>query len=108
MANKSGRGVREERSIEESAELTDARDNTEIWGQHYGGKNTEITSLEQQIAGDLADKLRSKLSTSEKQPVAKQGTPQRGLPIRTSPGGRKSCALTTCRRREKVNARQSL
>jgi eukaryotic-like serine/threonine-protein kinase len=61
-------------SIEVSAELTDVRDNTEIWGQHYSGKSTEIISLQQQIAGDLAEKLRSKLSTSEKQQVTKQGT----------------------------------
>src|SRR5215469_989190 len=46
----------------------------EIWGQHYSGKSTEIISLQQQIAGDIAEKLRSKLSTSEKQQVAKQGT----------------------------------
>ncbi len=61
-------------SIEVSAELTDVRDNTEIWGQHYSGKSADIISLQQQIAGDIAEKLRSKLSTSEKQQVTKQGT----------------------------------
>src|SRR6202022_1548998 len=48
-------------SIEVSAELTDVRDNTEIWGQHYSGKNSDIISLQQRIAGDIAEKLRSKL-----------------------------------------------
>src|SRR5262249_34630174 len=61
-------------SVEVSAELTDVRDNTEIWGQHYNGKSTETISLQQRIAGDIADKLRSKLSTSEKQKITKQGT----------------------------------
>jgi TolB-like protein/Tfp pilus assembly protein PilF len=61
-------------SVEVSAELTDVRDNTEIWGQHYNGKSTELIALQQQIAGDLAEKLRAKLSTSEKQRVTKQGT----------------------------------
>src|SRR5262249_46555862 len=70
----SGRVVPRGDGIEVSAELTDVRENTEIWGQHYSGKSTEIISLEQQIAGDLADKLRSKLSSSERQLVAKQGT----------------------------------
>jgi eukaryotic-like serine/threonine-protein kinase len=70
----SGRVVPRGDSIEVSAELTDVRDNTEIWGQHYSGKSTEIISLEQQIAGDLAEKLHSNLSNSEKQQVAKQGT----------------------------------
>jgi len=61
-------------SIEVSAELTDARDNTEIWGQRYSRPSADIVSLPQQIAGDIAEKLRSKLSTSEKQRVTKQGT----------------------------------
>jgi eukaryotic-like serine/threonine-protein kinase len=61
-------------NVEVSAELTDARDNTEIWGQHYTGKSTELIVLQQKIAGDIAEKLRSKLSTSEKQQVTKQGT----------------------------------
>jgi TolB-like protein/predicted Ser/Thr protein kinase len=61
-------------SVEVSAELTNVRDNTEIWGQRYSGKSTDIISLQQQIAGDIAEKLRSKLSTSEKQQVTKQGT----------------------------------
>jgi TolB-like protein len=70
----SGRVVPRGDSIEVSAELTDVRDNTELWGQHYSGKSADIISLQQQIAGDIADKLRSKLSTSEKQQVTKQGT----------------------------------
>jgi eukaryotic-like serine/threonine-protein kinase len=70
----SGRVVPREDNIEVSAELTDVRDNTEIWGQHYSGKSTEIISLQEQIAGDIAEKLRSKLSTSEKRQVTKQGT----------------------------------
>ena len=70
----SGRVTRRGDNIEVSAELTDVRDNTEIWGQHYSGRISDIISLQQQIAGDIAEKLRSKLSTSEKQQVTKQGT----------------------------------
>jgi TolB-like protein len=70
----SGRVTPHEENVEVSAELTDVEDNTEIWGQHYSGKSAEIISLQQQIAGDIAEKLRSKISTSEKQQVAKQGT----------------------------------
>ena len=70
----SGRVTPHGDNVEVSAELTDVRDNTEIWGQHYSGKSTEIISLQQQIAGDIAEKLRSKLSISEKQQVTKQGT----------------------------------
>jgi eukaryotic-like serine/threonine-protein kinase len=70
----SGRVVPRGDNIEVSAELTDVRDNTEIWGQHYSGKSTEIISLQEQIAGDVAERLRSKLSTAEKQRVTNQGT----------------------------------
>ena len=61
-------------SVEVSAELTDVRDSTEIWGHHYSGKSADIISLQQQIATDLAEKLSPKLSASEKQQVTKQGT----------------------------------
>jgi len=74
----SGRVVPRGDSVEVSAELTDVRDNTEIWGQHYSGNTADIISLQQQIAGDLAVKLRSKLSSSERQQVTKQGTQNPG------------------------------
>jgi eukaryotic-like serine/threonine-protein kinase len=70
----SGRVIPRGDRIEVSAELTNVRDNTEIWGQHYSSKSIDIISLQQQIAGDLAEKLRSKLSASQKQQVTKQGT----------------------------------
>ncbi|HEV2733119.1 MAG TPA: protein kinase, partial [Terriglobales bacterium] len=70
----SGRMTPHGDNVEVSAELTDVRDNTEIWGQHYIGKSTELIALQQQIAGDIAEKLRSKLSASERQKVTKQGT----------------------------------
>jgi serine/threonine protein kinase/Tfp pilus assembly protein PilF len=70
----SGRVMPRGDSIEVSAELTDVRDNTEIWGQHYSLKSANIVGLPQQIAGDIAERLRSKLSTSEKQQVTRQGT----------------------------------
>jgi eukaryotic-like serine/threonine-protein kinase len=70
----SGRVTPHGDSVEVSAELTNVRDNTELWGQHYSGKSSEVISLEQQIAGDLAAKLRSGMSSAEKQQVTKQGT----------------------------------
>jgi serine/threonine protein kinase len=61
-------------NIEVSADLTDVKDSTEIWGQHYSGTSADIISLQQRIAGDIAEKLRSNLSSSEKQQVTNQGT----------------------------------
>jgi serine/threonine protein kinase/Tfp pilus assembly protein PilF len=69
-----GRVVQRGDTIQVSADLTNVQDNTEIWGEQYERKSSDIISLQQQIAGDIAAKLRSKLSGAEKQQVTKQGT----------------------------------
>jgi len=69
-----GRVTQRGDTIQISAELTNVRNNTELWGAQYSRKSADIISLQQQIAGDIAEKLRSKLSGSEKQQVTKQGT----------------------------------
>ena len=69
-----GRVIPQGDSIEVSAELTDVRENTEIWGQHYRGRSADIISLQMQIASDIAEKLRFKLSSAEKEQVTRQGT----------------------------------
>jgi TolB-like protein len=61
-------------NLEVSAEIINVRDNTEIWEHHYAGNAADIISLQKQIAGDIAVKLRSNLSSSEKQQVTRQGT----------------------------------
>jgi serine/threonine protein kinase/Tfp pilus assembly protein PilF len=61
-------------TIQVSAELTKVGDNTQLWGERYSRKSTDLISLQQQIAGEIAEKLRSKLSGAEKQEVMKQGT----------------------------------
>jgi len=69
-----GRVVQRGDNIQVSADLTNVQDNTEIWGEHYEHKASDIIALQQQIAGDIASKLRTKLSGAEKQQVTKQGT----------------------------------
>jgi TolB-like protein/DNA-binding winged helix-turn-helix (wHTH) protein len=70
----SGRVTSHGDQLEVSAELIDVRDNTEIWEHSYNVTSADIVSLQTQIAGDIAGKLRSKLSDSEKQQVTRQGT----------------------------------
>jgi TolB-like protein len=70
----SGRVMVQRDTIEISAELTDVRDNTEIWGRHYQGKKADLISLQQQMAGDIAGQLRSSISTADRQQVTNQGT----------------------------------
>ncbi len=69
-----GRVVQHGDTVQISADLTKVADNTEIWGGQYERKASDIIALQQQIAGDIAGKLRSKLSSQEKQQVTHQGT----------------------------------
>jgi TolB-like protein len=70
----SGRVTVEANNIEVSAELTNVQDNTEIWGNRYTGKISGLIQLQEQIAGDVAERLRSTLSSADKQLVTRQGT----------------------------------
>ncbi|MGO9087774.1 MAG: hypothetical protein ACLQBK_21365 [Candidatus Sulfotelmatobacter sp.] len=70
----SGRVMLRGDTVEISAELTDVRDNTEIWGRRYAGRSAEIISLQQQMTGDIAQQLRSALNSVDRQQVASQGT----------------------------------
>ena len=69
-----GRVVQHGDMIQVSADLTNVQDNTEIWGEQYERKASDIIALQQQIAGDIAGKLRSTMTGAEKQQVSKQGT----------------------------------
>jgi serine/threonine protein kinase len=69
-----GRVVQRGDTIQVSADLTNVQDNTEIWGGRYERKASDIISLQQQIAGDVAGKLRTKMSGTEKLQVSRQGT----------------------------------
>jgi TolB-like protein len=70
----SGRVTMQGDSIAISTELTNVRDNTEIWGHRYTGKTGNLISLQQQMAGDIAGALRSTLSPADRQQVINQGT----------------------------------
>ena len=70
----SGRVTVQADFIQVSAELTDVRDDTEIWAKRYSGKISDLIQLQGQIAGDIAKELRSTLSTADTQLVTRQGT----------------------------------
>lgn len=56
------------------AELTDLRDNKQIWGRQYNRQTSDAFALQQEIALDISDALRSKLSGEEKMRLAKSET----------------------------------
>jgi len=70
----SGRVLQQGDSIEVRAEMTNVRDNTEIWGNRYSGKSADLVKLEEQLAGDIAHELRSTLTPTDKLQVTRLGT----------------------------------
>jgi eukaryotic-like serine/threonine-protein kinase len=57
-----------------SIELVDARDNTHVWGKQYSRKLTEIFALQDEMARDLSQSLRLRLSGEQEQRLVKRYT----------------------------------
>jgi TolB-like protein/tetratricopeptide (TPR) repeat protein len=57
-----------------SVELINAQDNSEIWGQQYNRKLADVFAVQEEIAKEISEKLRLKLSGAEKQQLAKRPT----------------------------------
>ncbi len=55
-------------------ELVDVADGSQLWGQHYNRKLSDIFSIEDEISSEISDKLRLKLSGDEKKRLAKRYT----------------------------------
>ncbi|HEY8186956.1 MAG TPA: protein kinase, partial [Pyrinomonadaceae bacterium] len=61
-----GRVTQRGDSVVISTELMDARDRTQIWGAQYNRKLTDLVSLQGEIAGEIVEKLKLKVSGGEK------------------------------------------
>jgi serine/threonine protein kinase/Flp pilus assembly protein TadD len=57
-----------------SIELTDARDNSHIWGEQYSRKLADIMTVQSEISREVTEKLRLRLSGEEKKQLAKRQT----------------------------------
>jgi TolB-like protein/DNA-binding winged helix-turn-helix (wHTH) protein/Flp pilus assembly protein TadD len=57
-----------------SAELIDARDNSHIWGQQYDRKLADMAILREEIAREMASALRLRLTGAEERRLAKSYT----------------------------------
>ena len=57
-----------------SAELIDARDNKQIWGEQYERKVSDLLNVQRDIAQEITSKLRLKLSSAEQGQMAKHYT----------------------------------
>ena len=57
-----------------SVELIKVQDNSQIWGQQYNRKLADVFVIQEQIAKEISDKLRLKLTGAERQQLAKRPT----------------------------------
>jgi TolB-like protein/DNA-binding winged helix-turn-helix (wHTH) protein/Tfp pilus assembly protein PilF len=57
-----------------SAELIDARDNSHLWGQHYDRKLAEMVALREDLAREMASVLRRRLTGAEEKRLTKSYT----------------------------------
>jgi adenylate cyclase len=57
-----------------SVELINAQDNSQIWGQQYNRKLADVFSVQEEIAKEISEKLRLKLTGAERQQLAKRPT----------------------------------
>jgi serine/threonine protein kinase/Tfp pilus assembly protein PilF len=57
-----------------SAELVDVRDNSHLWGEEYSYKLSNLLSVQPDLARDVSQQLRLRLSSAEQQQLTKRGT----------------------------------
>ena len=69
-----GRVVQRGDQLTLSLELVDARTGNQIWGEQYNRKTADLVALQSEIARDVSDKLRVKLSGADEQKLAKNYT----------------------------------
>ena len=70
----SGRVMQRGDDLTLSIELVDPKTGDQIWGGQYRRKSSDIVSLQGEVARDVADKLRVKLSGADEQKLAKNYT----------------------------------
>jgi serine/threonine protein kinase/tetratricopeptide (TPR) repeat protein len=66
-----GRVVQRGNDLSVSAELVDAREDKQLWGEQYKAKVAEISSLQQEIATAVSGNLGGRLTSEEKTRLAK-------------------------------------
>lgn len=61
-------------SLSIQVDLIDASNGSQIWGNRYSGKTSEILNVQQSIARDVSEQLKLKLSGAQQQQIAKNYT----------------------------------
>ncbi len=69
-----GRVARRGDNLSIRVELIDVRDNRQLWSEQYNRRAADLLIIQQEIAQNVSEKLRLKLSGAQKQEIAKQIT----------------------------------
>jgi TolB-like protein/Tfp pilus assembly protein PilF len=69
-----GRVVQHGDTLSISVELVNAGDNSQIWGQHYDRKLSDIFSMQNEITTEVSEKLRLPLNGEEQKRITKHYT----------------------------------
>ena len=69
-----GRMLQRGDTLNVQAELVDTATNSQLWGQKYSRKLTDMCAVEEQIAREIADTLRVKLNRADETRLARRAT----------------------------------
>jgi len=69
-----GRLLQQGDNLTIGTELVNVSDGTELWGQQYNRKVADVFAVQEEIAKEISEKLRLKLSGAERQQLAKHPT----------------------------------
>jgi len=69
-----GRVLQRGDSLIIQADLVDARDGSQLWGEQYNRKLSDIFAVQAEIAREISGKLRPRLTSEEQQRLAKRHT----------------------------------
>ena len=69
-----GRVVQRGDNLSISVELVDTSNNHQLWGQQYNRKLADVFAVQEEIAKEISEKLRLKLTGAERQQLAKRPT----------------------------------
>ena len=69
-----GRVLQRGENLLVAAELVDVRENRQLWGQQYNRRLTDVFAVQGEMAEEISEKLRAKLSGAGRQQLAKRPT----------------------------------
>jgi serine/threonine-protein kinase len=69
-----GRLIQQGDNLTIRTELVNVSDGTELWGQQYNRKLADVFAVQEEIAKEISEKLRLKLTGAERQQLAKRPT----------------------------------